>query len=212
MLISAAEASRIPARKVSPEELPPEKQSNVDQSNSFHIFVDASDNGAKPEFNENRILTPEKEQSFAPMPSLRPSPEKDLSSSLISMASATPETKRDGNIPPSSTKRVLAPNGQPRKIPLAVDFNQATMSGALEDKDCPDLVGRTSPKGSSFADEDDSDWSVGSQPVLDKNFNSNSRVGAFAAAAGRGANAFVDAFRSVLSAHRSSYKTTRGHE
>jgi len=35
-------------------------------------------------------------------------------------------------------------------------------------------------------------------------------VGAFAAAAGRGASAFVEAFRSVVGAHRSQYKNRGG--
>jgi hypothetical protein len=88
--------------------------------------------------------------------------------------------------PPSSTKRVLAPNGQPRKIPLAMDFNDVAACD-LEDRDA--------------CEEDD--WTVGTQHP--PNRHTGSRVGALAAAAGRGASAFVEAFRSALGTHKSSY-------
>lgn len=94
--------------------------------------------------------------------------------------------------PPSSSKRMLAPNGQPRKIPMAMDFNDVAAAD-LEDRD---------------AGEEDS-WTVGSRPQHDR-YTSGSRVGAFAAAAGRGATAFVEAFRSVVGNHRTTYNTRHG--
>ena len=53
---------------------------------------------------------------------------------------------------------------------------------------------------------DQDSWTVGSRPQHDR-YNSGSRVGAFAAAAGRGASAFVEAFRSVVGNHRTSYSS-----
>lgn len=49
-------------------------------------------------------------------------------------------------------------------------------------------------------------WTVGSRATgaLPRDA---SRVGAFAAAAGRGATAFVEAFRSVVGNHRTTYNT-----
>jgi hypothetical protein len=105
---------------------------------------------------------------------------------------STPISMKPSLIPPSSTKRVLAPNGQPRKIPMAVDFDSVARS-ALEDRDMTEEELSTES------------WTVSSQPVPDRNYNSTSRVGAFAAAAGRGASAFVEAFRSAVGAHKASY-------
>ena len=50
----------------------------------------------------------------------------------------------------------------------------------------------------------DEAWTVGSRPSRD-GYQPSSRVGAFAAAAGRGASAFVEAFRSAMGTHRTSY-------
>ena len=50
------------------------------------------------------------------------------------------------------------------------------------------------------------DWSVPSGLV---DGNHESSVGVFAAAAGRGASAFVEAFRSVVGAHRTAYNRER---
>lgn len=148
------------------------------------------------------IRTPEKDTAFAPMPSLLSSPAQGQVEASFSNQCTPNVADTKKNIPPSSTKRVLAPNGQPRKIPLAMDFDSA----ALEDVDGIDL-----PKEKtrvSHSRKTSEDWSVGSQPVLDSNVksSSNTGVGVFAAAAGRGATAFVEAFRSVVSAHRASYK------
>ena len=111
---------------------------------------------------------------------------------------STPVTMKTTPAPPSSTKRVLAPNGQPRKIPLAVDFDAAVDGLALEDRELHD------PKSDNITREDD-DWRVTSLPVQDKNYSPSNRVGAFAAAAGRGATAFMEAFRSAVGSHRKSY-------
>eukprot|EP00887_Chlorella_sp_A99_P005476 scaffold1.g5476.t1 len=92
-------------------------------------------------------------------------------------------------LPPSSSKRMLAPNGQPRKIPMAMDFDQVAPTD-LEDRDA------------------DEGWTVGSQ-LQQERFPPSSRVGALAAAAGRGATAFVEAFRSAMGAHRTSYSSRR---
>jgi len=160
----------------------------------------------------NSISTPEKDgSSFAPMPSLVNTPARNDSSESMMEASATatPYTTKNVTAPPSSTKRLVAPNGQPRKIPLAVSFDQAALAGALEDRDMLNLYSKSS-SNQSFSNQDDcEEWRVGSQPVIDKNYHTNGRVGALAAAAGRGANAFVEAFRSVVSAHRNSYKEQR---
>jgi hypothetical protein len=50
--------------------------------------------------------------------------------------------------------------------------------------------------------EVDDDWTVGSQPSGADALGS-SKVGALAAAAGRGASAFVEAFRSAVGTYRS---------
>ena len=138
--------------------------------------------------------TPPRQPSRAPMPSLAASRAQD--SGELSGAS-TPVAIRAPVIPPSSTKRVLAPNGQPRKIPMAVDFDSVAAS-ALEDKELPDMEKTTTDS-----------WTVSSQPVHDKNYSESSRVGAFAAAAGRGASAFVEAFRFAVGAHKVSYSKDR---
>ena len=52
------------------------------------------------------------------------------------------------------------------------------------------------------------DWTVGSAPQQ-RLQHQGSRVGALAAAAGRGASAFVEAFRSAMGAHRTSYAGRR---
>jgi len=181
------------------EPISPEKQPSESQ---YHIHVDAR----LPKGNPN---TPEKDSSsFAPMPSLQPSPARDSSGEISyypPAPAATPiAATNDPRVPPSSTKRVLAPNGQPRKIPLAVNFDD--VAAALEDKEAADHYSKSMP---SQPRPDEEDWSVGSQPVIDQNYNTSGKVGAFAAAAGRGANAFVEAFRSVVSAHRSNYRAQR---
>lgn len=142
--------------------------------------------------------TPPRQPSRAAMPSLANSPSGlSRAHSQSSGDIGTPTTTKASVIPPSSTKRVLAPNGQPRKIPMAMDFNQVD-TAALEDRDMHDDV-------SMHMVNDDDGWTVSSQPVHDKNYSSGSRVGSFAAAAGRGATAFVEAFRSAMGAHRTSY-------
>jgi len=171
----------------------PEKQS----APQYHIHVEATQ-------AKSSVATPEKASAFAPMPSLRSSPIQREQSELSIPSQSTPShAGTNTTVPPSSTKRVLAPNGQPRKIPLAVDFNAA----ALEDLDAADLLSKESKV--PVEGKTTGDWRVGSQPVLDNNYNPSSRVGHFAAAAGRGANAFVEAFRSVVGAHRSSYREQR---
>ncbi len=55
-------------------------------------------------------------------------------------------------------------------------------------------------------DRDADSWTVGSRPQEER-YTGGSRVGAFAAAAGRGASAFVEAFRSVVGNHRTTYST-----
>eukprot|EP00890_Picochlorum_soloecismus_P005309 jgi/Picsp_1/577/NSC_00574-R1_cell division cycle protein 14 len=190
------EQMAIPARRLEP--ISPEKQPNESQ---YHIHVDAK----LPKGNPN---TPEKDSTFAPMPSLQPSPVRDSSGEICypPAPAATPiAATNDPRVPPpSSTKRVLAPNGQPRKIPLAVNFDDVAAS--LEDKEAADHYNKSMP---SQPRPEEEDWSVGSQPVIDQNYNTSGKVGAFAAAAGRGANAFVEAFRSVVSAHRSNYRAQR---
>jgi cell division cycle 14 len=151
--------------------------------------------------NSGSIQTPEKDATFAPMPSLMSSPAQQQGETSFSNQ-CTPQVAAEKNIPPSSTKRVLAPNGQPRKIPLAMDFDSA----ALEDLDGADMQ-KAKVSHASHSRKTSEDWSVGSRPVLDSNTQSSTTgVGVFAAAAGRGATAFVEAFRSVVSAHRASYK------
>lgn len=120
----------------------------------------------------------------------------------------TPTTQRLVDVPPPSTaKRLLAPNGQPRKIPLAMEFDSvATALSVLEDRDLQFDSVDDSHTGKQQPDEEDSNWTVSSRPILDVNYSASSRVGAFAAAAGRGATAFVEAFRSAVSAHRDSYR------
>ena len=139
--------------------------------------------------------TPPRQPTRAPMPSLNNTPVRQGSSDLS--GANTPVTLKAVRAPPSSTKRVLAPNGQPRKIPMAVDFDSVAPS-ALEDRDAMDL-------DLELADN----WTVSSQPVMDTNYSPSSRVGAFAAAAGRGANAFVEAFRSAVGSHKANYAGKR---
>jgi hypothetical protein len=66
------------------------------------------------------------------------------------------------------------------------------------------------PPAVAPADLEDRDaadsWTVGSRPQEER-FTGGSRVGAFAAAAGRGASAFVEAFRSVVGNHRTTYSS-----
>ena len=141
--------------------------------------------------------TPARQPTRAPMPSLANSPAQ-LGKAGSTSSLGTPPAAKPSAVPPSSTKRVLAPNGQPRKIPMAMDFDAAAAS-SLEDREMEDA-------GPLARGDDGDGWTVGSQPVHDKNYSSNnSRVGAFAAAAGRGATAFVEAFRSAVGAHRTSY-------
>lgn len=71
----------------------------------------------------------------------------------------------------------------------------------------PPLLSSVAPQDLEDRDADDS-WTVGSRPQQEK-YPSGSRVGAFAAAAGRGATAFVEAFRSAMGAHRTSYSSRR---
>ena len=165
---------------------------------SFNIHVDA----------RAGIATPEKATKLAPMPSLVSADSGtcghggSLPGSLQSTPTQAPRAKV---VPPSSTKRVTAPNGQPRKIPLAVDFNDRS---ALEDMDAKDFLAH---KSGATVDSvarlrtDSEDWSVPSG-VVEPDHQGAGSVGAFAAAAGRGASAFVEAFRSVVGAHRSQYR------
>jgi len=138
----------------------PQKPGNA-RGAPLHIHVEA----------ETVILTPSRSATTTP----------------VRMASHATLDKNCPTPPPSSTKRVLAPNGQPRKIPLAMDFSAA------------DLVDRA-------ADEGEDSWTVGSRPAQDK-YKSDSRVGAFAAAAGRGASAFVEAFRLAVGGYRTGYRS-----
>ena len=55
-------------------------------------------------------------------------------------------------------------------------------------------------------DADGDSCTVGSR-ADEEHYTNGSRVGAFAAAAGRGASAFVEAFRSVVGTHRTTYNT-----
>ena len=169
---------------------------------AFNIYVDA----------RASVPTPEKATTLAPMPSLA-----DRSASLVdgtvslpgsiagsiagSLQSTPTQAPRPKVVPPSSTKRVTAPNGQPRKIPLAIDFNDKS---ALEDLDAKDFLAhkQSAPEVARLRTNSE-DWSVPSGIV---DTNQTSSVGAFAAAAGRGASAFVEAFRSVVGAHRSAYR------
>lgn len=68
----------------------------------------------------------------------------------------------------------------------------------------------SSPAAVAPADLEDRDaadsWTVGSRPQQER-YTGGSRVGAFAAAAGRGATAFVEAFRSVVGNHRTTYNS-----
>ncbi len=70
----------------------------------------------------------------------------------------------------------------------------------------------TAVAASDLEDRDASDsWTVGSR-LQDERYKEGSRVGAFAAAAGRGASAFVEAFRSVVGNHRTTYSSRHsGH-
>lgn len=162
----------------------------------YNVYVDATRSAGG-------VQTPEKDATFAPMPSLLSSPSQPQQEYANSNQSTPRAAAPHSQVPPSSTKRVLAPNGQPRKIPLAMDFDRA----ALEDIDGTDLQRDKMKMCSSHSRKTSEDWSVGSQPVLDSHGKpSTTGVGVFAAAAGRGATAFVEAFRSVVSAHRASYK------
>ncbi len=152
--------------------------------------------------------TPEKQTPLAAMPSLagQSSSLLDGSVSLPGSLQSTPtQAPRPKAVPPSSTKRVTAPNGQPRKIPLAVDFNDRA---ALEDMDAKDFLAHKQETASNVARlrTNSEDWSVPSGLV---DGNHESSVGVFAAAAGRGASAFVEAFRSVVGAHRTAYNRER---
>lgn len=158
--------------------------------------------------------TPEKQTPLAPMPSLadRSSSFMDGSVSLPgslpgSLQSTPTQAPRPKAVPPSSTKRVTAPNGQPRKIPLAVDFNDRA---ALEDMDAKDFLAHKQGAASDVARlrTNSEDWSVPSGLV---DASHGSSVGVFAAAAGRGASAFVEAFRSVVGAHRTAYNRERSN-
>jgi cell division cycle 14 len=177
----AAAGRKEPAHIVS---VPGGKPSNS-RGATTHVHVDGETNMV------HGSATPPRQSTFAPMPSLGNSPATAQNSGEMSGAS-TPISMKPSLIPPSSTKRVLAPNGQPRKIPMAVDFDSVARS-ALEDRDMTEEELSTES------------WTVSSQPVPDRNYNSTSRVGAFAAAAGRGASAFVEAFRSAVGAHKASY-------
>ncbi|PSC73661.1 dual specificity phosphatase CDC14A isoform X2 [Micractinium conductrix] len=136
----------------------------------------------------SRASTPSKPSAGSLAPSL------SLASSLASSLAVTPPAMSPAGqrAPPSSSKRMLAPNGQPRKIPMAMDFNDVAPQD-LEDRDAAD------------ADS----WTLNSRPQLER-YTGGSRVGAFAAAAGRGASAFVEAFRSVVGNHRTTYNTRHG--
>lgn len=162
----------------------------------YSVHVDATSSGS--------VHTPEKDATFAPMPSLLSSPVQTQEDPSNSNQCTPRPAAKSTNIPPSSTKRVLAPNGQPRKIPLAMDFDSA----ALNDLDGTELQKeRVKVSHAAHSRKTSEDWSVGSQPVLDHTIKASSTgVGVFAAAAGRGASAFVEAFRSVVGAHRASYK------
>lgn len=67
-----------------------------------------------------------------------------------------------------------------------------------------DLEDRDASPGSAGGDS----WTVGSQPAADRS-TGNGRVGAFAAAAGRGASAFVEAFRHAVGNYRTDYTSSR---
>lgn len=73
---------------------------------------------------------------------------------------------------------------------------------------CPPLPIAVAPSDLEDRDAADS-WTVGSRPQQER-YTGGSRVGAFAAAAGRGASAFVEAFRSVVGNHRTTYNTRHG--
>jgi cell division cycle 14 len=187
---AAAAAGRMePSHIVSVPGNKPTAHSRSSGAAPVHVHTEGETNN-----NINMVhgsATPPRQPTFAPMPSLGNSPATAQDSGEISGAS-TPLSMKPSLIPPSSTKRVLAPNGQPRKIPMAVDFDSVAPS-ALEDRDMTEEELSTES------------WTVSSQPVPDRNYNSTSRVGAFAAAAGRGASAFVEAFRSAVGAHKASY-------
>ena len=176
--------------------------------------------------NKQMATPPRQAGSRAPMSSLNSTPVRDGSSSGdISMTATPVAPKTSTAAPPSSTKRVLAPNGQPRKIPMAVDFDSVAAS-VLEDREelgnggggvggVGDVNEKTRQANAHDIDGDaptSDSWTVSSQPVHDNNYSSGSRVGAFAAAAGRGATAFVEAFRSVVGAHKTSYGSSRRKE
>ena len=159
------------------------------------------------------VPTPEKATALAAMPSLV-SADSSINSinsvdgsfsvpgSMSNSLQSTPtQAPRPKVAPPSSTKRVTAPNGQPRKIPLAIDFNDRR---ALEDMDAKDFM--VAASGGRLRTNSE-DWSVPSGVSGPEGAGS---VGAFAAAAGRGASAFVEAFRSVVGAHRSQYRERGG--
>jgi cell division cycle 14 len=119
---------------------------------------------------------------------------------------ATPAATRAARAaPPSSTKRLLAPNGQPRKIPLAMDFDAVADAGLLEDREAADLGPHGGDGGLTPLGDGADDWRVGATPARPDE-RPRAGVGAFV---GRGASAFVDAFRSVVGAHRSDYAGAR---
>lgn len=177
---------------------PPASPSKPDYAKGIpvHIYVEAEHS---KEAKDNVGTSTPLKKSYPRIPSMASTPSgltsKQESQNLSAVS--TPATMKMTPMPPSSTKRVLAPNGQPRKIPLAVDFDDVD-GMALEDLDMHD-----SKTNDGFNDEDD--WKVSSKPVQDKNYNSNRKVGAFAAAAGRGASAFVEAFRLAVGNHRKNY-------
>jgi protein-tyrosine phosphatase len=188
LALTQAAAAAVSAGRKEPSHIisvPGCKPANSRGSAPVHVNAEGDFNMA------HGSATPPRQPTFAPMPSLGNSPATAQDSGEMSGAS-TPISMKPSLIPPSSTKRVLAPNGQPRKIPMAVDFDSVARS-ALEDRDMTEEELSTES------------WTVSSQPQLDKNYNSTSRVGAFAAAAGRGASAFVEAFRSAVGAHKASY-------
>ncbi|GAB4817658.1 hypothetical protein N2152v2_004704 [Parachlorella kessleri] len=110
------------------------------------------------------------------------------SGSAAASANVTPTANIASRAGRSSTKRILAPNGQPRKIPMAMNLDD--VASAVVD-----------------ADSEDS-WTVSSRPS-DSKYNGSSRVSAFAAAAGRGATAFVEAFRHAVGSYRTEHRSGR---
>lgn len=181
--------------------LPPASPNKPSHSRGapVYIHVEADEKTQQAQRIVRGAATPPRNPTRAPMPSLANSPSGISVGSQGSLdGAATPTAAKPPLMPPSSTKRLLAPNGQPRKIPMAMDFDAVDVSAALEDREMVE--------GGHSADMEDS-WRVGSQPA--EYYSSGSRVGALAAAAGRGASAFVEAFRSAVGAHRTSYSGSR---